>query len=87
MTTTTTIITALAATSVVPNGPAPPSIAQEASLLGFVGGPLHKDSPLPREVIAVGLRMLSVPILGGLHHPYVRMLPTRTGVEPVHAFC
>ena len=28
---------------------------------------LHKDTPVPREVLAVG-RVFSVPILGGLHH-------------------
>jgi len=33
---------------------------------------LHKDAPVPREVRAVG-RVLSVPILGGLHHQYVRV--------------
>ena len=33
---------------------------------------LHKDAPLPREVQAVG-RVLSLPILGGLHHQYVRV--------------
>ena len=33
---------------------------------------LHKDAPVPREVQAVG-RVLSVPILGGLHHQYVRV--------------
>ena len=33
---------------------------------------LHKDAPLPREVQAVG-RVLPVPILGGLHHQYVRV--------------
>jgi transposase InsO family protein len=33
---------------------------------------LHKDTPVPREVRAVG-RVLSVPILGGLHHQYVRI--------------
>ena len=32
----------------------------------------HKDAPLPREVQAVG-RVLPVPILGGLHHQYVRV--------------
>jgi hypothetical protein len=33
---------------------------------------LHKYAPVPREVRAVG-RVLSVPILGGLHHQYVRI--------------
>ena len=33
---------------------------------------LHKDAPVPREVRAVG-RVLSVPILGGLHHQYGRI--------------
>jgi transposase InsO family protein len=33
---------------------------------------LHKDAPVPREVRAAG-RVLSVPILGGLHHQYVRV--------------
>jgi transposase InsO family protein len=33
---------------------------------------LHKDAPVPREVRAVG-RVRSVPILGGLHHQYVRV--------------
>ena len=33
---------------------------------------LHKDAPMPRKVQAVG-RVLSLPILGGLHHQYVRI--------------
>ena len=33
---------------------------------------LHKDAPVPRKVQAVG-RVLSLPILGGLHHQYVRI--------------
>src|SRR5215467_2260722 len=33
---------------------------------------LHKDAPVPRQVRAAGY-MLSVPILGGLHHQYVRV--------------
>jgi transposase InsO family protein len=33
---------------------------------------LHKDAPVPREVRVVG-RVLSVPILGGLHHQYLRV--------------
>jgi transposase InsO family protein len=33
---------------------------------------LRKDAPVPREVRAVG-RVLSLPILGGLHHQYVRV--------------
>ena len=33
---------------------------------------LHKDTPVPREVTALG-RVLPVPILGGLHHRYVRV--------------
>jgi len=33
---------------------------------------LHKDTPVPRRVQAVG-RVISVPILGGLHHQYVRI--------------
>ena len=32
---------------------------------------LHKDAPVPREVLSAG-RVLSLPILGGLHHRYVR---------------
>jgi hypothetical protein len=32
---------------------------------------LNKDAPIPRAVQAVG-RILSLPILGGLHHQYVR---------------
>jgi transposase InsO family protein len=32
---------------------------------------LRKDSPVPRQAQAVG-RLISVPILGGLHHQYVR---------------
>ena len=32
---------------------------------------LDKDAPIPRAVEAVG-RILSRPILGGLHHQYVR---------------
>jgi transposase InsO family protein len=33
---------------------------------------LHKDAPVPRAVQAVG-RILPTPILGGLHHQYVRI--------------
>ena len=33
---------------------------------------LHKDAPVPREVLSAG-RVLSLPILGGLHHQYVRV--------------
>ena len=33
---------------------------------------LWKDAPMPREVRAVG-RVLAVPVLGGLHHQYVRI--------------
>jgi len=33
---------------------------------------LHKDAPVPREVRTAG-RVLAVPILGGLHHQYVRV--------------
>jgi transposase InsO family protein len=33
---------------------------------------LNKDAPLPRAVQAVG-RILPTPILGGLHHHYVRI--------------
>jgi hypothetical protein len=33
---------------------------------------LHKDAPVPRKVQAVG-RVLSLPMLGGLHHQYVRI--------------
>jgi hypothetical protein len=33
---------------------------------------LRKDAPVPREVRAVG-RVLAMPILGGLHHQYVRV--------------
>ena len=33
---------------------------------------LSKDAPLPRAVQAVG-RILPIPILGGLHHQYVRI--------------
>ena len=33
---------------------------------------LHKDAPVSREVRAVG-RVISVPILGGLHHQYIRI--------------
>jgi transposase InsO family protein len=33
---------------------------------------LHKDAPVPRNVLRTG-RVLSVPILGGLHHQYVRL--------------
>ena len=33
---------------------------------------LNKDAPLPRAVQAIG-RILPTPILGGLHHHYVRI--------------
>jgi hypothetical protein len=33
---------------------------------------LNKDAPIPRAAEAVG-RILSRPILGGLHHQYVRI--------------
>ena len=33
---------------------------------------LHKDSPIPRAVQTFG-RTLAVPILGGLHHQYIRV--------------
>src|SRR5258706_15494873 len=33
---------------------------------------LNKDAPVPRAVQAVG-RILPTPILGGLHHQYVRI--------------
>jgi hypothetical protein len=33
---------------------------------------VHKDAPIPRSVLRTG-RLLSVPILGGLHHHYVRI--------------
>ena len=33
---------------------------------------LRKDAPIPRAVHSVG-RVLAVPILGGLHHQYVRV--------------
>jgi transposase InsO family protein len=33
---------------------------------------LHKDAPIPRAVQTVG-RTLAVPILGGLHHQYIRV--------------
>jgi hypothetical protein len=33
---------------------------------------LNKDAPLPRSVEAVG-HILAIPILGGLHHRYVRI--------------
>jgi hypothetical protein len=33
---------------------------------------LNKDAPVPRAVQAVG-RILPAPILGGLHHHYVRI--------------
>jgi hypothetical protein len=33
---------------------------------------LDKDAPIPRAVEAVG-RILSRPILGGLHHQYMRI--------------
>jgi len=33
---------------------------------------LYKDAPVPREVRAVG-RVVSVPMVGGLHHRYVRV--------------
>ena len=33
---------------------------------------LHKDSPVSRAVQTVG-RMLAIPVLGGLHHQYLRV--------------
>ena len=33
---------------------------------------LHKDAPIPREIHRLG-RVLPVPILGGLHHKYIRV--------------
>jgi hypothetical protein len=33
---------------------------------------LNKDAPVPRAVQVVG-RILPTPILGGLHHQYVRI--------------
>jgi hypothetical protein len=33
---------------------------------------LHKDAPIPRSVHIVG-RVLPLPILGGLHHQYIRV--------------
>jgi hypothetical protein len=33
---------------------------------------LHKDAPIPRAVQTVG-RTLAMPVLGGLHHQYVRI--------------
>ncbi len=33
---------------------------------------LNKDAPVPRAVQAIG-RILPTPILGGLHHKYVRI--------------
>jgi hypothetical protein len=33
---------------------------------------LKKDAPIPRDVQSVG-RVLALPILGGLHHPYGRV--------------
>jgi len=33
---------------------------------------LHKDAPIPRDVCRTG-RVLSLPVLGGLHHQYVRV--------------
>jgi hypothetical protein len=32
---------------------------------------LHKDAPISRAVLTVG-RTLAVPVLGGLHHQYLR---------------
>jgi hypothetical protein len=37
---------------------------------------LHKDAPIPRAVQTVG-RTLAVPILGGLHHQYIRTCHVR----------
>ena len=39
---------------------------------------LKKDAPIPRDVQRVG-HVLAVPILGGLHHQYVRSLSFRQG--------
>jgi transposase InsO family protein len=33
---------------------------------------LHKDAPIPRAVQTVGC-MLAMPVLGGLHHQYLRV--------------
>ena len=33
---------------------------------------LHKDAPIPRDAFRTG-RVLSLPVLGGLHHQYVRV--------------
>jgi transposase InsO family protein len=33
---------------------------------------LHKDAPIPRDVCRTG-RVLSLPVLGGLHRQYVRI--------------
>src|SRR5204863_7114831 len=39
---------------------------------------LHKDAPVPRTVQTVG-RTLAVPVLGGLHHQYLRVVSFRQG--------
>ena len=44
---------------------------------------LEKDAPIPRAAEAVG-RILSRPVLGGLHHHYVRIeFATGTGGRPL----
>src|SRR5258708_4662814 len=44
---------------------------------------LNKDAPVPRAVQVVG-RILSTPILGGLHHQYVRIAKS---ASPDFSFC
>ena len=39
---------------------------------GLHQSPLNKAAPVPRAVHSVG-RVLPTPILGGLHHQYVRI--------------
>jgi hypothetical protein len=41
---------------------------------------LHKDAPVPRTIQTVG-RMLTVPILGGLHQQYFRAFAIRRPEE------